>query len=213
MRILTLAFTVLLAFPLAAQDNQRPDNLPSGWQVRTDRANAPLKDVKFVTMGDGYHATLGPSAIFYNPEQRAEGAYRAHATFTQTRAPQHPEAYGLIVGGRNLDAANQDYLYFLVRGDGKFMVKHRAGTETHTLVDWTEHSAVKRAGADGKATNALAVEATAEGARFLVNGDEVAKLPRGQGLNTEGVIGLRINHNLDVHVSDFGVDPITAPGE
>lgn len=206
MRIPMLALAALTAaISLSAQEQSA---LPSGWQARADRANAQMQNVKFVPMGDGYHVTLGPSVILYNPTQRAEGAYRARATFTQTRSPQHPEAYGLLMGGQNLDAANQDYLYFLVRGDGKFLVKHRAGAETHTLFDWTEHAAVKRADAAGKATNALAIEATAEGARFLVNGAEVAKLPRGEQLNTNGVVGLRVNHNLDVHVSGFGVEPI-----
>jgi hypothetical protein len=176
---------------------QEQSTLPDGWQARADRASAPMQNVKFVTMGDGYHVTLGPSVILYNPAQRAEGAYRARATFTQTKAPQHPEAYGLLVGGQNLDAANQDYLYFLVRGDGK-------------LVDWTEHAAITRADAAGKATHALAIEATAEVVRFLVNGAEVAKLPRAAQLNTDGVVGLRINHNLDVHVAGFGVESIVA---
>ena len=208
MRTYMLVLAALAAASsLAAQEQS---TLPSGWQARADRANAQMQNVKFVTMGDGYHVTLGPSVILYNPKQRAEGAYRARATFTQTKAPQHPEAYGLLLGGQNLDAANQDYLYFLVRGDGKFLVKHRAGAETHTLFDWTEHAAVKRADAAGKATNTLAFEATAKGARFLVNGTEVAKLPRAAQLNTDGVVGLRVNHNLDVHVSGFKVEPIAA---
>ncbi len=208
MRIPLLVLAALAAATsLVAQEQS---TLPDGWQARADRANAQMQNVKFVTMGDGYHVTLGPSVILYNPAQRAEGAYRARATFTQTKAPQHPEAYGLLVGGQNLDAPNQDYLYFLVRGDGKFLVKHRAGAETHTLVDWTEHAAITRADAAGKATHALAIEATAEDVRFLVNGTEVAKLPRAAQLNTDGVVGLRINHNLDVHVAGFGVEPIAA---
>jgi hypothetical protein len=208
MRIPMLALAALAA--ATSLSAQAQSTLPSGWQVRADRANAQMQNVKFVTVRGGYHVTLGPSVILYNPKQRAEGAYRARATFTQTKAPQHLEAYGLLVGGQNLDAENQDYLYFLVRGDGKFLVKHRAGAETHTLFNWTEHAAVKRADAAGKATNTLAVEATQAGARFLVNGTEVAKLPRVEQLNTEGVVGLRVNHNLDVRVSGFAVEPIAA---
>lgn len=212
--ILTLVLAVF-AVPLAAQHTQHdPDNkvtgggeLPSGWHARPDKANASMADVKFVSMGDGYHATLGPAAIFYNPTNLATGAYRAQATFTQTKAPQHPEAYGLVLGGKNLDKDSQDYLYFLVRQDGKFLVKHRAGTETHTLLEWTEHPAVQKANAEGKATNALAVEVGADELRFLVNGTQVANLKRTANLNTDGIVGLRVNHNLDVHVSDFGVTP------
>ena len=208
MRKQILTLFVLAATPLAAQEHQHTAGatLPSGWHARADRANASLQNVRFMQMGDGYHATLGPSVILYNPAQTAQGSYRAHATFAQTKATPHPEGYGLIVGGKNLDAENQDYLYFLVRQDGKFLVKHRAGTETHTLFDWTAHPAIKPVDAQGKATNALAIDVGAAGARFLVNGVEVAKVDRAPNLNTDGIAGLRINHNLDVHVADWGID-------
>jgi hypothetical protein len=196
-----------------AQHQHDPDRhgahgtaLPEGWQVRLDRPGATAP-VHFMEMDGGLHAILGPAAIFYNPATTATGAYRAQGTFTLNRPSAHPEAFGLFVGGRNLEGANQDYLYFIVRQDGKFMVKHRAGTETHTLFDWTEHAAVQRPNAQGSATNALAIEAGPAGARFLVNGTEVANLPRVPMLNTDGVVGLRLNHNLDVLVRDFGVHP------
>ncbi len=209
MRGMIMFFTaVILATQAAAQSAPRApgSHLPAGWQVRLDQADAPVTEVKFATMGGGYHVTLGPAAVFYNPAHVAKGEYRARATFTQTRASQHPEGYGLIIGGRDLGSPKQDYLYFLVRQDGKFLVKHRAGQETHTLYDWTEHSAIAKADSSGKMTNTLAIEAGPHGARFLVNGTEVAKLDRVPYLNTDGIVGLRINHNLDVHIDGFGVE-------
>lgn len=214
MRTCVLVFmAVALAAPLAAQDHSAhaahqaaAGALPDGWQVRLDRANASVEDVSFARAGDGYHATLGPSAIFYNPTHQAAGEYTAGATVTQRRATQHPEGYGIIVGGRNLDGPDQEYVYFLVRQDGQFLIKHRAGSETHTLHEWTEHPAIAKLGADGTATNALAVEAGAQRTRFLVNGVEVANLGNAN-LDTAGIAGLRINHGLDVHVGDFGVRP------
>jgi hypothetical protein len=210
--ILALTFAGVAASPLMAQTND-PDDvvkgsgaLPSGWQARLDRPNASLADVKFVTMGSGYHATMGPAAIFYNPSHTASGEYRARVTMTQTKAPRHPEAYGLFVGGKDLDGDAQDYLYFLVRQDGKFLVKHRAGTEIHTLFDWTEHAAVKKADAEGKATNTLEIDVRAADVRFLVNGTEVAKLDRVPYMNTDGIVGLRVNHNLDVHIEGFAIE-------
>ena len=180
--------------------------MPEGWQVRLDRPGSTAP-VHFMSMDGHLHAILGPAGIFYQPTSTATGAYRAQGTFTLNKPSAHPEAFGLFLGGRNLDAADQDYLYFLVRQDGKFLVKHRAGAETHTLVDWTEHAAVQRPGADGKATNTLAVDVREAGVRFLVNGTEVASLPRVHMLNTEGIVGLRLNHNLDVMITDFGVHP------
>lgn len=177
---------------------------PEGWVSRLDRPGS-TQPVHFMNMDGRLHAILGPAAIFYNPANTASGAFRAQGTFTLNKPSAHPEAFGLLLGGRNLDAENQDYLYFLVRQDGKFLVKHRAGDETHTVIDWTEHAAVQRPGADGKAVNALAVESSANGVRFLVNGTEVGALPR--GVNTAGIVGLRLNHNIDVIIDDFGVVP------
>lgn len=215
MRTLILTLGLLAAAtPLVAQNSPSdPDNtvsdgdtLAAGWHARLDRANASMEDVRFVSMGDGYHVTLGPAAIFYNPDHIATGEYRVHATLTQTRAPEHAEAYGLFIGGRNLDAGDQEYLYFLVRQDGRFLIKRRAGDETHTLVDWTEHAAITEAGEEGEATNELAAEVGANGARFLVNGTQVADLDRVDSLSTDGIAGLRVNHNLDVHIADFGIE-------
>ena len=178
--------------------------MPEGWQMRLDRPGATAP-VHFMSMEGHLHAQLGPSAIFYNPSTTGSGAYRAQGTFTQNRMSEHPEGYGILVGGRSLDAEGQDYAYFMVRQDGKFTVRHRAGSETHTLIDWTEHAAIRRPDAQGRAANALAVDVGAQTVRFLVNGTEVGTLPR--QFNTNGVVGLRINHNVDVAIEGFGVQP------
>ena len=217
--IVLTAALLAAAVPAAAQQHQHggqhqhgaqhqggAHGMPAGWEMRLDRP-ASTQPVHFMEMHGGLHAVLGPAAIFYNPANTATGAYRAVGTFTQRRPAEHPEAYGLLVGGRDLQADNQDYLYFVIRQDGKFLVKHRAGAETHTLFDWTEHEAIRRPGPDGRATNALAIDVSEGGARFLVNGTEVANLPRVPYLNTDGIVGLRINHNLDVVIVDFGVEP------
>ena len=58
---------------------------------------------------------------------KPSGAYETHATFTQMEPAAHPEAYGLFIGGANLEAATQKYTYFIVRQDGKYMIKRRNG--------------------------------------------------------------------------------------
>ena len=214
--IATLAALVAVASPLAAQQHQHQHSgsaqqahagqhaAPAGWQFRPDRANADRTAVHFMAMGQGMHVTSGPAAIFFNPQNTRGGNYRLAAEFAQGRAPQHPEAYGLVLAGRNLEAANQDYMYFIVRGTGEFAVKHRAGEEVHTIANWTAHQAIHRQGADGKATNQLAVDVTATAINFLVNGTQVYSISRaaaGHAINTDGIYGLRVNHNLDVHVS------------
>jgi hypothetical protein len=193
----------LAALPavLAAQASSFPD----GWQARLDRPNASLADVRFETMGTGLHVTTGPHVVLYNPANRGEGSYLASATFTQTRATAHPEGYGLIIGGRDLDGPGQDYLYFLIRQDGRFMIRHRGGDEVHTVQEWTEHAAVTRVEGDGRATNTLAIEAGPQRARFLVNGTEVASFVDVPYLNTAGIAGIRVSHNLDLHIEGFGI--------
>ncbi|HEX6938411.1 MAG TPA: hypothetical protein VF158_03295 [Longimicrobiales bacterium] len=202
---------VALATPAAAQQHDHDarvtgtGELPAGWHARLDRENASLTELRFVTMGDGLHATTGPAAIFWNPATTATGEFDARATFTQTKPSRHPEAYGLFIGGSALDGPAQDYVYFLVRQDGKFLVKHRAGSETHTLVPWTAHEAVNAIGDDGKVTNALEMRVRDAAVHFLVNGVEVTKLDRVPMLRTDGIVGLRVNHNLDVHIGSFEV--------
>jgi hypothetical protein len=216
--ILTLALAAAAA-PLAAQghDHMDMDNhvagggtLPAGWQARLDHADASLNDVRFVDMGGGFHVTTGPAVILWNPVATASGAFETHATFTQTKAPMHPEAYGIFIAGHDLQQSSTapEYMYFLVRGDGKYMVRHRAANgDLHTIVDWTDNAAIHKADANGKATNALEVQGGDWGVRYLVNGTKVAEFLTANVpyLRTAGQVGLRVNHNLDVHVSDFAV--------
>jgi hypothetical protein len=214
---LALAAAAPLSAQMAGMKDHDPDKkvtggaLPAGWAGRTDRPNAKLEDAKFVAMGKGYHVTSGPAAIYWNAANRVTGPFTATATITQTKAPAHPEAYGIFFMGNNLDAANQSYAYLLVRGDGKVMVKHRAGAEVHTILDWTDNAAVHKADAEGKATNTLSVDASKpDSVRLLVNGTQVAALPGAHVGSTDGFVGLRVNHNLDVHVADFSVSKAAA---
>jgi hypothetical protein len=216
-KVILAAALLAAAVPMAgvAAQERDPDikvanggRLPAGWSVRLDRANAKIEDLKFVAMGKGYHVTAGPAAIYWNPKNVMRGNYTVRGTFTQTKAPTHPEAYGLFIGGKNLDKPTQNYLYFLVRQDGKYLVNHRGGAEIHKLVDWTDDAAVKKANEAGKATNALEIVVGTDSVRFRANGQQVASLARAtieQTMELNGVAGIRVNHNLDVHVDGFEV--------
>ena len=207
---LSLAAASLVAVPLAAQDPDRnvagSGKPPAGWNVRADR-DRPLTALKFETMGGGYHFTTGPAVIAWRDADNAPGAFHAVADFTQTKAPAHAEAYGLFIGGKNLKDSTSTYHYFIIRGDGKFLVKKMMGnTATNVAGDWTEHSAiVKQDAATGKQTNKIEVAAGKDGkVTFKVNGQDVTTLtltPAEAG----GIVGLRVNHNLDVHVDGFAV--------
>ena len=221
--IAAAAMLVLGATGAAAQGSD-PDKLVNeggvkvaGWTGRLDPRPAAqgrkITDARFVSMGGGIHVTAGPAAIYWNPANSVEGGnYTVKGTFSQTKASAHPEAYGIFLGGQNLEAANQSYLYFVVRQDGKYLINHRADDSTvHKIVDWTAHDAVKAMDAEGKATNALSIVVGNDNLSFRVNGTEVKTLPRsvidsgGAHSGTKGIAGIRVNHNLDVHIDGFAV--------
>jgi hypothetical protein len=179
--------------------------LPAGWQSRFDRPNSVATEVKVAAQGNGHRVTSGPAAIYWTPQSQATGNYTLSATVQQLAQSSHPEAYGLVFGGKSLDAANQAYYYFLVRQNGQFTVKHRAGAEVHTLADWAANPAVKATDGSGASTNALQVAIGADSVRFSVNGTQVAAFAKTQMGDTDGLYGYRVNHNLDVQLGPITV--------
>lgn len=178
--------------------------LPAGWSARPD-GGGDVKNVKFVTMAPGYHLTLGPATLLYRASDRADGAFHTLATFHQMKKLQHSEGYGLIVGGRNLSDKNQQYTYFLVRDDGTYLIKRRDGEKTSDVSKgWTAHPSVRKGNAEGKATNLLEIDAKLNSNKidFKVNGQTVHSADP-KDMDTKGIVGLRANHNLDLHIEGF----------
>ena len=229
MRATLVLLTVLLAQPLAAQtEGRRPDprapegdnmTTPPTWHVVFDEGHDhgddhdqprvgadSTADVYFVNMTPGWHVTTGPAVVLYHPQSTGEGTFRAETGIHLFEPGDRTEAFGLVFGGRAMDSGEIAYDYFLIRKTGEFLVKRRAGTETSVIIPWTPHAAIVpfNADTDGTAFNTLAVDAGADEVAFLVNGVEVARLPRAE-VHADGIVGLRINHGLNVHVSEFSV--------
>jgi hypothetical protein len=205
MRKLWLVSLLCLAAPLAAQQpgSGAAAARPDGWRVRFDRANVADSAMKIEAMAPGWHVTttMRGSGIAWQPNQSARGTFRVEAeTFLFPTTSGHAEGYGLVLGGQNLEAENQSYLYFLVRGDGQFLIKQREGAQTRDLVPWTANPAVARQEGANSAREILAVEAAADSVRFLVNGQRVHALPRAP-VQVDGQVGVRVNHALSVHVT------------
>jgi hypothetical protein len=198
------------AAPAAAHANHDPDHaaqggaLPEGWSARVDRGDAA--NIKLAPMGGGMHVTMGPAAILWRDADRVTGPFHTVASFARTRAPAHAEAYGMFYGGTALNGEGQKYTYFLVRGDGSFLVRERNGAETRNVTSgWTENAAVNRADASGKVTDKLEIDASKAGTvRFLANGKVVHEMAADANA-INGIVGLRVNHNLDIHVDGFEV--------
>jgi hypothetical protein len=198
---------VTLAAVASGLSAQEQVEWPAGWKVRLDREGVPDSAVHFVSMEPGWHInTRRQRAIFYNPAITASGEYRVHAElhlFDPGR--RHREAYGLFFGGKDLQGERQGYSYFLIRNTGHYLVKRRNGADTETVVPWTASDAIVRYKGEGTATNVLAVECGTDTVDFYINGEKVTTMPR-SSLDTDGIVGIRVNHALEVHVEELEVE-------
>lgn len=186
-----------------------------GWHMRIDPRAGSGTPPKFVVMGTGFHATSGSRAIYWRDADVAKGNYRVSASFTLTKPPGHAEAYGLIFAGKDLTGPTQNYMYFTLGGNGTFLIKHRAGdadSQIHTIADWTPSEAIAKPDASGKSTDKLEVVVGADKIQYLINGKEVYSMDRAKAVgagnmlsSTDGIAGIRVSHNLDVHISDFKI--------
>ena len=201
-QIAVLALVALA--PLVAQT-------PKGWKMRVDKSTAASDpdapgDIKFVTMGSGFHATNPKAAVYWNSANTATGTYTVKGTFTLMKPSGHNNYYGLVFGGSALEGAEQAYLYFVVAQNGTWLIKSRAGDASPTISPKTPNDAVKKPDADGKSTNALEVRVGADKVDFVVNDVVVHSEPKtGAMAKTDGIYGIRVNHLLEVHVDGLGV--------
>ncbi len=235
-KILSALATLALAAPLAAQQPQPqgaahdPTNavkgsgkLPAGWNVRFDPqrdGSVPkTESVNFVASGSGDHFTCGPAAIYYNPKDMGSGEFAVSATFTQSKSVGH-EAYGIFIGGRNLQDSTQTYTYFVVkpcrsRGActdsgavlGEVLISQRSSNGRPVALLATQHhdAVVTDDPKDGHATNKLTIHVAKDTVHFVLNNQLVAGIAKSKIGITDGQTGIRINHNIDVQVAWDGV--------
>lgn len=203
-RIFLFALIAALAAPLAAQ-------APADWRVRIDESrNAQDPDdtpeLTFMQIGGGFRSAGGPAGTFWRPGQSATGNFTVRGNFTLNKPSNHNNFYGLILGGSNLDAATQNYIYFLVSQEGTFIVKRRNGAAVTDVQGDTPHAAIRRPDNMGRSVNALEVRVAVNAISYVVNGTVVHTTPKtGQTAMTNGLVGVRINHVLDVTVDGFQV--------
>ena len=200
---LIMVLAGILSAPLLAQ-------APDGWQVRIDKSTSAsdpddVPEVKVATVGKGFRVTGGPAGTFWNAANMGKGNFTARATFNLMKPSGHTNYYGLIFGGADLNGANQRYIYFLVAQNGMFLIRQRSG-ETLQDVARSKHEAVRQPGADGSSSNALEVRVAGNDISFVVNGTVVHTAQKsGPTAMADGIVGVRINHQLDVTVDGFQV--------
>jgi hypothetical protein len=220
--VLLIAIFAGMSMSVLAQGRPDPqvpqgENLkvPEGWEVRTDQPMEDLTisddpesgDLYFVNMTPGWHITTGPRGIFWHPANEASGIFKVHTKLHYFDPNgRNREGYGLFFGGKNLKADNQEYIYFLLRNTGDFLIKKRSGSETSVIKDWTASSQIKVFGEDTETSveNNLEVSVNAGMMKFFINGKEVFSIGT-DGLDPEGIFGLRVNHAVNLHIEDLGL--------
>jgi len=220
-RFLSTALVAAIAIaPVLAQ-------APAGWQVRADRSMSATDpdgagDIKFTTIPGGFRANNPTAAIYWNPANTAKGSYTLRGTFKLLEPSGHTNFYGLFIGGRALEGMEQNYLYFVVAQDGSFLVRKRAGDRmpdpnapargrggrgpqavTENVARAT-NAAVRQPGPDGTSTNTLEIRVAGDSLNFAVNGTVVHTMPKGDVV-TDGIYGIRVNHLLNVDITDFAL--------
>jgi hypothetical protein len=200
-RFLLTAATLAVAVSVAAQS-------PQGWKVRIDRSQSAqdpdnTPSLVFKPMGKGLHVKGGPAGTFWNGTM-ASGSYTLKATFNLQEPSNHTNYYGLVFGGSNLDAPTQAYVYFVIAQNGTFLVRQRQGEMVSDVVNRQSNAAVRQPAANGQSSNTLEVRVTGTTVAYAVNGTVVHSGPKG-GLKTDGLVGVRVNHVLDVQFEGFEV--------
>lgn len=210
---------------LMAQDRPDPNmpqginlEVPEGWQVRLDHemddviisSRPDSADIYFVNMTPGWHITTGPAGIFYHPANTATGDFtiKSELHFFDP-GDRNREGYGIFLGGSSLQGNDQSYIYFLIRNTGDFLVKKRMGDETEVLQNWTPSNAILKyengVTENSSVMNILEVGISGNTASFVINGEEVASLNSSE-LTTDGIFGLRVNHSVNLHISDLSLN-------
>ena len=195
-----------LAVPAAAQDADVSvaggGTLAPGWLARTD-GGQNFDNIKFEESGTGWNITVGPGVALYRESDAATGDYTVSATIEQLSSKGHGHGTGIIFGGKDLQSEGQVYSYFLVRGDGSYIIKTRTGATTAEIVGWSKNSAINESEL-ANMTNEVAVQVAGANVIFSVNGTEVHRVPKAD-MYTDGIVGLRLNHNLDMHIDNFNI--------
>lgn len=224
-RVMLVAAAALMPQLVQAQDGEKSLAVKGGIQMKgwmgvvdakEAKAGLTVDSAKFVSMGSGMHATTGPAITYWNPTMVGKGDYTVKATFSEREymgLNSHPHPYGIVMAGNDMGTDNASYLYCAAYGNGNFIVRGfgpapfqmngpRGGT----------NEAVHKAEAKGKpVSQEIALQVKGDKVACLINGTEVASYSKaelvaaGKLKSTDGVVGFRMGHNTDAHISGFSL--------
>ena len=81
------------------------------------------------------------------------------------------------------------------------------GSETELIQEWTSSDVIKVFNEDTEGSsvqNQMSVTVQEDRITFMINEEEVASISS-EGMENEGVFGLRVNHSINLHVSDLAL--------
>lgn len=224
-RVMLVAAAVLMPQLVQAQDGEKSLAVKGGIQMKgwmgvvdakEAKAGLTVDSAKFVSMGSGMHATTGPAITYWNPTMVGKGDYTVKATFSEREymgLNSHPHPYGIVMAGNDMGTDNASYLYCAAYGNGNFIVRGfgpapfqmngpRGGT----------NEAVHKAEAKGKpVSQEIALQVKGDKVSCVINGTEVASYSKaelvaaGKLKSTDGMVGFRMGHNTDAHISGFSL--------
>jgi hypothetical protein len=184
-----------------------------GWQGKADPNNKQgltVNDSKFAPEGSGFRVTTGPAGVYWNPANAAKGDFTVKATFKEAKQTyNHPHPFGVFIGGRGLETDAPSMLYCIAYRDGNFTVRQFVDGKPSQVVRRTAHEKVaKAAGPDDAVTQDVALTVKGSRVECSINGAVVWGADKSEipGLTTtDGLTGIRVSHNSDALVTDFGV--------
>ena len=166
---------------------------PEGWDVSVER---------FVAMPPGFHIATSPSVLLYHPEATADGEFSVESEGFLFRGDS-ADAYGLFVGGRELDGDAATWTSFEVARDGTWVVRERRDGLIADVAG-PESGPVATPGDEVTAKNVLGISVGASDVTFRLNGKTVTALPRSD-LAVDGVVGFRVGTDLNLHLSTLTI--------
>jgi uncharacterized protein YceK len=175
--------------------------MPAAWRI------APAEGVA-MRGGGALTVETGPHVVLWRQGQEpVQPPYTVRARMQKMHGRLH-EGYGIVIGGEALEGpeSGQRYSYFLVRGDGSYLIKRRAGAEAPVVRPWTTDPAIRRDSEEGGRPNELEVRVAADSVSFMVNGRQVARVGAVE-VDAGGIPGVRVAHQVQLQLMDFAVAP------
>jgi len=188
----------------------------AGWQGRPDPGTGAVNDASLDVKGSDMEIHTGPAMLYWNPANKGTGDYTVSATFTEPKfmsSMDHPHPYGVFIAGSNLDKDNTTALYCAAYGRGSFIVRGFGPAVFNVNgARATPNDAVHKAAGRGESVEqTIALQVKGDSVSCLINGTSVATYPKtdvvgpGKLTSTDGIVGIRVAHNVDVNVKDFKV--------